>query len=259
MSDDGELRRILAAYRAGTGASKASRARVARRLDATIGASLGVPMPEKAGTAAASGAGIKIVVVAVVSGAALVAALSTGIDDAPPDRLSAEGAAGHVERPSTRPATTQRSEVTEPPRIEASGLEPPVAVPEPAPASAPVLDGTRAGSRARPRTADIEPEAGSTDPEEAHASTLRAETELLGRVEAALRRSDPTAALAILAGYEAEFPDGLLDEEARALELVARCRTGDAGASQAALGFLETHVRSRFARRIRRACEGVRP
>lgn len=81
----------------------------------------------------------------------------------------------------------------------------------------------RAGARTRTRS---DPPA--MDPE----STLAAETALMTEALAALRAGDAVSALAALDRHAAQFPEGLLRDDARATRRRAQCLAGDASSCE---------------------------
>lgn len=98
----------------------------------------------------------------------------------------------------------------------------------------------------------------STAPPSAAASappSLRAELELLGGAQAALRDGRAAEALRLFERYDAAFPAGQLTGERLAGEVFAACQVGDrARAGRAAKRFLLRDSDSALAERVKRAC-----
>ncbi len=131
---------------------------------------------------------------------------------------------------------------------------PSVPVPPPAPAAdLPAAAPARAAGPRPGARATSAPAAASAT----RAATLERETAALLQVRRDLREHDADAALAALAAYAHEFPDGLLGEEADALRVEALCalnRPDDA--ARAASSFLSRYPHSLHAARVERGCEG---
>jgi len=88
-------------------------------------------------------------------------------------------------------------------------------------------------------------------------ATLEREVAALRAVRTALRDGDAARALAALAGYAQEFPEGALSEEADVLRVEALCALNRRDeATHAAASFLERHPQSLHAARVARGCEG---
>ena len=81
---------------------------------------------------------------------------------------------------------------------------------------------------------------------------------LIADVQRALQRGDATAALGVLARYDAEFPRGALAEEASAARAVSWCKLGTkAPARQALNAFRSNFSSSPLAARVSAACRSL--
>lgn len=86
-------------------------------------------------------------------------------------------------------------------------------------------------------------------------SPLRAELELMGQVQEALRDGQGARALSLIARYDARHPSGLLQTERLAAEVFAACQLGEkARAERAARAFLMRDRSSALAARVQKAC-----
>jgi len=86
-------------------------------------------------------------------------------------------------------------------------------------------------------------------------SPLRAELDLMTRVQEALRDSQGTRALALITSYDALHPNGLLKSERLAAEVFAACQMGDrTRARRAAERFLAKDSSSSLAVRVKNSC-----
>ncbi len=85
-------------------------------------------------------------------------------------------------------------------------------------------------------------------------SPLEIEARLLGRVERALRDSNPRFALGLLGELDREVPGGQLGEEREAARVMAYCALGTSSAAQRASDFMSRHPNSAYAVRIADAC-----
>lgn len=235
---------LLAAYRSHTGPSPEAEARLLAALRRDTGApgmSLAPCPPEhvagdsqvidlRARRRWLLGAGL------LAAAAVVLAALALG--GGMGERLAREDdpAAAFQRAPDTGGVATPRP--TPPAPVVAPAQEPahePTAASEPEPA--------RDRGRAR-READPAPPAPS----------LADEIQRMRPAQQALAADDPQQALALLAEYAAEFPDGRLHEEYLALRAIARCRLGHAGAVDEADALLRARPQSMFAERVRNAC-----
>jgi hypothetical protein len=89
----------------------------------------------------------------------------------------------------------------------------------------------------------------------ARGSPLRAELDSMARVQEALRDSQGTRALALIASYDALYPNGVLKSERLAAEVFAACQLGDRTRARAAAErFLATDRSSSLAVRVRNSC-----
>ena len=92
-------------------------------------------------------------------------------------------------------------------------------------------------------------------PAAALGSPLRAELDLMARVQEALRDNQGARALSLIATYDARHPSGTLENERLAAEVFAACQTGDrTRARRAAARFLARDGASSLAVRVRNAC-----
>ncbi len=137
--------------------------------------------------------------------------------------------------------------------VRAAEVAPPLSPEVPTAAAEPDLAaGPVAPARRRAVTA-MTPKAADRPPTTTR--RLEQETEVLTRVNEALRGDDSRRCLALLDEYDRRFPDGLLREEALATRVIARCRlTPGAGARQDALAFLRQHASSPLTSRVRESC-----
>jgi len=88
-----------------------------------------------------------------------------------------------------------------------------------------------------------------------HGSPLRAELDSMARVQEALRDSQGTRALTLIANYDALYPNGVLKSERLAAEVFAACQLGDrTRARNAAERFLAKDSGSSLAVRVRNSC-----
>lgn len=115
------------------------------------------------------------------------------------------------------------------------------------PAEAPPDPAPHAKARA-PRRAPSEP-AEAPSP-----SSLTAERDLIARAWRSLAHGDEAAALATVAEHRQRFAQGLLAPEREAVEVIARCRRGDADGPRRAASFHREHPRSPLAGRVDEAC-----
>jgi hypothetical protein len=84
--------------------------------------------------------------------------------------------------------------------------------------------------------------------------SLAAETQLLRRARASLSRGNFEQALAVLAEYEREHPNGLLAEEADAVLTIAKCRSTPSQGADLARSFAARHGGSLFRAQVQAAC-----
>jgi len=92
------------------------------------------------------------------------------------------------------------------------------------------------------------------EPSPESASTFTAERKLVARAWRALAEDDEVAALAVAAEHRRRFPSGLLVPEREAIDIIARCRRGDADGGERASAFHRIHPRSPLRERIDGAC-----
>ena len=89
----------------------------------------------------------------------------------------------------------------------------------------------------------------------APSSSLRAELDLMARVQGALRDGRGARALELIALYDARHPSGVLETERLAAEVFAACDIGDsARARRVAAHFLARDPVSALAQRVKNAC-----
>ncbi|HEY3499593.1 MAG TPA: hypothetical protein VGK73_33110, partial [Polyangiaceae bacterium] len=147
-----------------------------------------------------------------------------------------------VSAPARVPAAPASAAVTSGTQAD-HAAPPPLGSGEPANAVAPVTP-----DRALSGTSRQEPPAGSEP-------TLRAELQLMGAVQAALRDGLPARALELIDRHAALYPQGQLENERLAAEAVAACRSGDRARSRrAATLFLQRDPASAMAERVRSVC-----
>jgi len=136
-----------------------------------------------------------------------------------------------------------------PTRIETSAAsEKPASRAEGTVAPAPAVEAAKAAEAAAPRhrpevpapsveldpVADAGESTGSLPAKVApSAPSIKRETELIGSAQRALQRGDSQAALAALERYRSEFPSGVLEPEARLLEISSRLRAGQRDRAEA--------------------------
>jgi len=148
---------------------------------------------------------------------------------------------------ATAPTTAAAIEAPPPPPIApAAPLPPPVApaapLPEPRRTTARVV-GSSTATPAPPPSPPSQPS--PTVPSLAH------ELSLVDAAQQAVRRRDHARALLALYEYEAAFPSGALQDEARALRVAALAQAGRLSEARAAgERFLRTHPRSPLTARV---------
>jgi len=144
---------------------------------------------------------------------------------------------------------------------------------EPAPRRAPVVEEARAPTAEVPETSLGESSAGeksaaptplkrnaeaiapSSSSGTDRGSPLRAELDSMARVQEALRDSQGSRALSLIASYDALYPNGVLKSERLAAEVFAACQLGDrTRARSAAERFLAKDSSSSLAVRVRNSC-----
>jgi hypothetical protein len=84
-------------------------------------------------------------------------------------------------------------------------------------------------------------------------STLAEETRLLREADQALRAGNSERALTLLDEHATRFPNGVLEPERSAEQLIAACKTGK-GDSSTVKQYLAAHPGSAFSARIQQAC-----
>ena len=101
-----------------------------------------------------------------------------------------------------------------------------------------------------PRAPSSEPAAPASTP--SPAARLTEETRAVGAIRTSLQKGDTREALHLLDSYEAEFPRGVLAEEAEVLRIETLGRAGDkAEAARRASRFLAERPSSPHAARVR--------
>ena len=104
------------------------------------------------------------------------------------------------------------------------------------------------------------PAAQAAAPRMGRSSDLDAEVAILDEVRAHLRHGAPARATSLLEQYDATFPRGLLQPEAKVLQIEARAAAGDrAAAHDLARSFLARHPNDPHADRIRELEAQLRP
>ncbi len=104
------------------------------------------------------------------------------------------------------------------------------------------------------------PAAQAAAPRMGRSSDLDAEVAILDEVRAHLRQGAPARATSLLERYDARFPRGLLQPEAKVLQIEARAAAGDrAAAHDLARSFLVRHPNDPHADRIRELEAQLRP
>lgn len=161
------------------------------------------------------------------------------------DAVNVEAVDRHDATPSERVAVEPNPRAT--PSVDAAPSEssPAIAPPVQTPAATP------RSAAPRPRT---EPPR-SEPPTQTETTALARERDLIARAWSALADGDHDAALLRAAEHEEAFPDGLLVPERRAIEVIARCKRGDRGASEASAEWIAAQPRSPLANRVRVACQ----
>ncbi len=97
-------------------------------------------------------------------------------------------------------------------------------------------------------------------PSSARSSDLDAEVAMLDEIRELLRTGAPARATALLREYDARFPRGLLQPEAKVLQIEAGAAAGDkAGAHALAVSFLARYPNAPQAERIRQLEAQLRP
>ena len=160
-------------------------------------------------------------------------------------------------RPTATTTTTMTTTATTTSAAASSALERPSAsasIAELAPPLVPVAASTAAAapSPSVAKTLGAPSAATSASASSTLASRLREESALIARARDAVRSGDYGAALAFLDTARAKFPDGVLVQERRMLEIEALWRSGKrAQASKLADAFLAAYPNSPHAARVR--------
>lgn len=222
----GDARRMLTVWRDADDMPADARARVQRRLLA----------PTRASPVRARGHAMTI---AFALAAALLLAWWIAGMSARSEHASHEGGREQASDRATAPAPAR----TEP----IAPAELPAATPATTTADETTPDAATTEPRRGPRPRTAGHEATSID-------TLAREKALVQQAWETLAAGDPDGALRIVDTHAREFPEGVLAPERRAVTLVARCKRGDADATERAAAWLHSAARSPLAARVRAAC-----
>lgn len=117
------------------------------------------------------------------------------------------------------------------------------------------------GETSKPTSPRLIPSAspGSATSTASKRNDLGREVELLAATNAALNRGDASRARKLLGEYDRTFPNGLLQQERAAAEVLLLCASGDRSRSSAAVArFASRWPRSPLKPRIERACGGAK-
>jgi hypothetical protein len=224
-------------------------------LAPSIGHGAGAVHAAKASAVAKLGGGIALKVTAVVA----VVGTAVGVHHVatrapaspPPPAIVASRAPAQIAMPTPAPIA-----IAPPPAPPPSAIVPPPAPVEAPPAPRPPPPAHRATVPAPPPPIETAPpppaaETGPAPPVPA-APSLGDEIAQLELALAAVRRHDPSAALAALDAYDRRFPAGKLAPEALAARVEATLAAGDrAGGRTLAARFLAEHPKSPLAQHVR--------
>ncbi|HWB76263.1 MAG TPA: hypothetical protein VG755_14935 [Nannocystaceae bacterium] len=215
------------------------------------------PLPAAAPVASSTSVGVKVVLGVLVAGG-IAAWIARG-------DVEQHDAAATVARAQLEPATRTNVQVPEPPSVQPAAVPAakPIAVPsapeeielvEPTPDEQPAdARGDRKPTKKRVDESKATPAADT--PAVSDADRYVREAKLVAQARRALA-DDPDRALALTRQVEREFPNGLLEEERRALEIRALAGLGrDGEADSAAKGFLAKFPDGPHAAAVRRAIE----
>lgn len=219
------------------------------------------PLPAAAPAASSTSVGVKVVLGVLVAGG--IAAWIARGDVEPNDTAPTT-----VARAQLEPATQTSVQVPEPPSAQPALVPAEKPIAEPAPEEielvAPTPDEPPADARVDRKTtkkrnddAKATPAADipAADAPPSDADRYVREARLVAQARRALA-DDPDRALALTRQVEREFPDGLLEEERRALQIRALAALGrDGEADSAAKGFLAKFPDGPHAAAVRRAIE----
>lgn len=226
-----ELAELITAERAAAVAPTAERAAIRAKIAASAGkAALG----QAAASTAFGGAGKVIAVIAIMAAGGAAALIARGRSDiaSPPKTSAPSQEAQVVPPPDPTPIAPVTESVVAAPAAPAA---PPVAAPSPQ-AAPPVAVVSRPA-----RTVTVVPSA----PSPAAATIIPSQPELVRRAWAALKSADAAGALAIVKQDRTEHPDGPLEEERDAIEVLALIKLQPgADASAVAAGFLDRYPAS---------------
>lgn len=203
--------------------------RAAARVWVAMLPQLGVPGASAAASSGALGGivGVKVFAIAVAVGLVGLATARAVVDarfEAKGERAVSVESRMRVD-PASSPPAAPRAPVSSSPTsasLEASTPARQAAVLDGAPSSSAGASASKAA--ASPRSAAV----GAEPP-----SMLRAETELLGRAQQALREGDAAAALRLLEEHERRFPAGELGDARRGARVRALCGLGRAAQARA--------------------------
>jgi len=192
--------------------------------------------------------------------------VTTGLRDEDPDGMSAPHQRAPEDRVRQavprRPETHATASAPRPspastaaaPAVEATPVAAPQPHEQPAPPEASVGLAKQTAPTKRSRQTDEQP----VQPEQPTpgASSLQPELASLEAVRQSLRSDPPATTLGKATAHRKAFPHGLLAREARALEIIARCRAGQHERGHAAArAFAEAFPASTLVPRIEEACD----
>ena len=257
MADATRVERTLAVTRSHFRAPLAARDRVRAGLIASGRLAAGASEVASAGPRGAGAAGVSKSMSAALAGLALVAGYWLGgqrtgepaPSDASPASLTSAPSASTPATPSE--LASEAPSAAEQLRVEGSA-------PPRVGAAAQVDEATQPAASKPPAAKPHEPRAskrsiGTAQPTKRDRSS-RDELALLQRAERAIRSGDPDLALAFLDDIERRYPNTRLGEERTAARLMARCARADAGASEEARRFLQSHGASVYTDRVGELC-----
>ncbi|MCA9650414.1 MAG: hypothetical protein H6712_14275 [Myxococcales bacterium] len=184
--------------------------------------------------------------------------------EATSDAAVMQGGVDEVEG-AARPRATSRSKggaSVAPPAAGSAEAEgsPAGSTAEPAEPGARVPSGSRVSSGPLgPSASTPSPSVHVDEPSDEPSSTLAIERELVASAWRSLAQGDEAAALATTAEHRRRFEHGLLAPEREAIEVIARCRRGDADRSSRAATFHRAHPGSPLAERVDEACAAPSP
>jgi len=263
-------REVVDAAKAAEGPSAADKARVWAGLEARLNDPREPELPEAVdapttgGSARAAKWGAWAAAGAAVAVGVLIGTTSPTRDGArldpapPPARRSPAFAQRHFVQPPSpapsrgAPTASPAAPPTAPERNEGGESTPgPSARTEGSPGSAAGGAATDRGSPGPGGRAEVDGAASDQSP----AARLAAEAALVRAIQAALRDDQPDRALALAGAHRARFPEGALEEERLAAEIVAACALDDVRRAAEARRALERRYPESVHRdRIEAAC-----